>query len=354
MEKKSCSSIVFLFGVLLVLASLFGSAFSVRETDYAIVTQFGKIVGNTISEPGLNYKLPFVQQVHLLDKRAQEWDGAAVEMPTKDKTYISVDTFARWRIVDPVAYFIKLRDLRSARSRIEDILGSETRSAIARHELIELVRTDKDRKVAPEAQQNYGDRETGSKVGQLPAINFGRGRISQEIKAASARPLKDYGIELLDVRIKRVNYNRAVLERIYQRMTSERIQIAQRFRSEGEGEAAKIDGQRERELSQIESEAYREVQKVRGEADAEASGIYAKVYGENPAAAEFYRFTKSLETFRKTIDNSSTLILSTDSDFLRLLKSLQPTVPLPVPPKVSPAPPAPPAAAPAEQPTPVR
>ncbi len=195
MEKKSCSGAIFFLVVLFVIAALFGSAFSVRETDFAIVTQFGRIVGNTIEAPGLHYKTPFIQQVYLLDKRAQEWDGPAVDMPTKDKTYISVDTFARWRVVDPVAYFIKLRDIRGARSRIEDILGSETRSAIARHELIELVRTDKDRKVSPEALQNYGERETASKVGQLPAINYGRARISQEIKQASTRPLREYGID---------------------------------------------------------------------------------------------------------------------------------------------------------------
>lgn len=300
-----------------IVASL--SAFSVEQTEQVILTQFGRPVGEPIVEPGLHFKLPLIQQANRFDKRYLAWDGPMVEMSTKDKTYVQVDTFARWRIADPMQYYLRLRDERSAQSRLEDILGSETRTAIARHELIEVVRTDKDRQPLQDRSLVAAASSVGD-LGTLRPIRYGRAAIEKGVFAAAAPKLAEFGIELLDVRFKRINYNPEVLERIYQRMISERLQIAQRFRSEGEGEAARISGNKERDINEIESGAYKQVQQIRGEADAKATEIYAKAYTQTPEAAEFYRFTKSMETYRKVIDRDTTLVLSTDSDLFALLK----------------------------------
>jgi membrane protease subunit HflC len=315
--KRACLPIIVVVALLLVLLTALGGYYVVNETDQVIITQFGKPVGKPVTTPGLHFKIPFIQVVNRIEKRALGWDGHAVDMPTKDKTYIIVDTFARWRITDPTNYFTRLRDERSALSRLDDILGSETRTAIARHELIELIRTDKARKpVRDEALA--AERE--SNVGNLPAIKYGRERIAQEIRVEAAKKLKDFGIELLDLRFKRVNYNNDVLQRIYDRMKSERLQIAQRFRSEGEGEAARIIGQKERDLNEIESTAYKEVQRLHGEADAKATEIYARSYNQGPQAAEFYRFTKTLETYRTIIQSDTSFMVTTDSEIFQLLK----------------------------------
>ncbi len=303
------------FAVLGIIALL--SAYTVDQTEQVIITQFGRPVGEPITEPGLHFKLPFVQQVNRFDKRYMAWDGPMVEMSTKDKTYVQVDTFARWRITKPMQYYLRLRDERSAQSRLEDILGSETRTAIARHELIEVVRTDKDRQ--PKVDESLAAASEGA-IGTLRPIHYGRVEIEKGIFDAAAPKLAEFGIELLDVRFKRINYNPEVLERIYQRMISERLQIAQRFRSEGEGEAARINGNKERDINEIQSTAYKQVQEIRGEADAKATGIYAKAYTQNPQAAEFYRFLKSMETYGKVINGDSTIVLSTNSDLFALLK----------------------------------
>ncbi|GAB4138017.1 MAG: protease modulator HflC [Planctomycetota bacterium] len=307
------------FHMLVVLAAiaalvvLSGSLYTVSETEVVILTQFGRPVGEPVVEPGLHLKTPFVQDVNRLEKRVLEWDGASTEMPTKDKMYIQVDSFARWRISDPATYFVALRDERSAQSRLDDIIGSEVRAAVAGHELIEIIRSDTKR-VLPIGQQARGDGNTRAAV-----VKRGRRAIEEDVLAASKPKLAPLGIELLDVRVKRVNYNNEVLQRIYQRMISERQQIAQRFRSEGEGEAARINGKRERDLREVESEAYKQVQKIRGEADAEATRIYAEAYDQSPEAAEFYSFLKTLETWRAAM-RGSTVVLSTDSDLFRLLK----------------------------------
>src|SRR6202030_1592579 len=266
----------------LILSSIF---YTVDQTEQVIITQFGKPVGDPITGPGLHFKIPFVQNVNSLDKRFLEWDGAPVAIPTRDKTYIHVNTFARWRIEDPKLYFVRLHDERSAQSRLEDILGSETRNSIAKHDLIEIVRTDKDRKPLHDETLKTGPIGMGT-IGVLPPIVFGRSKVEDEIKKAAAVKLAEFGVELLDLRLRRVNYNPDVLDRIYQRMISERRQIAQRFRSEGEGEAARIAGQKERDLNEIQSTAYRKVQEIRGESDAKATEIYARAYTQNPQAAE--------------------------------------------------------------------
>ena len=319
MKPRGCLWLLILPLAILLLFAILGSFYAVDQTEQVIITQFGKPVGDPITEPGLHFKLPLVQTISRIDKRFLEWDGAPVAIPTRDKTYIHVDTFARWRINDPKTYFVRLHDERSAQSRLEDILGSETRNAIAKHDLIEIVRTDKNRK--PLHDENLKTVPTGvGTIGVLPPIQFGRLKIEEEIKAAAAAKLAEFGIELLDLRLKRVNYNPDVLDRIYQRMISERRQIAQRFRSEGEGEAARIAGQKERDLNEIQSTAYRQVQQIRGQADAKATEIYAHAYTQNPQAAEFYAFLKSMETYRKVLTKDSTLVLSTDSDLFGLLK----------------------------------
>ncbi|WP_024298526.1 protease modulator HflC [Methylomicrobium lacus] len=305
-------------GAAIALLLLLLSAYTVNQAEQVIITQFGRPVGDPIIEPGLHFKLPFVQDVNRFDKRYLAWDGPLVEMSTKDKTYIQVDTFARWRITDPMRYYLRLRDERSAQSRLEDILGSETRTAIARHELIEVVRTDKER--TPMRDETLAVAAGEGTLGVLRPIQFGRARIEQDVFHAAQPKLAEFGIELLDVRFKRINYNQQVLERIYQRMISERLQIAQRFRSEGEGEAARINGKKERDINEIESAAYKKIQQIHGEADAKATEVYAQAYTQNPEAAEFFKFTKSMETYRKILNKDATIVLSTNSDVFELLK----------------------------------
>jgi len=266
--------------------------------------------------------MPFVQQVNRFDKRFLAWDGPMVEMSTKDKTYIQVDTFARWRITDPMRYYLRLRDERSAQSRLEDILGSETRTAIARHELIEVVRTNKNRQPLQD-ESLTGPLTGGGTLGVLRPIHVGRAAIEKDVFDAAAPKLAEFGIELLDVRFKRINYNHQVLERIFQRMISERLQIAERFRSEGEGEAARINGNKERDLNQIKSAAYKKVQEIQGEADAKATEIYALAYAQSPESAKLYQFLKSMETYRKVINPDATIVLSTNSDLFTLLKRVE-------------------------------
>lgn len=299
---------------LLILLVAGGAFYTVHETETVILTQFGRPVGEPVLEPGLHFKTPFVQDVNRLEKRILEWDGDPTEMPTKDKMYISVDTFARWRIKDPSKYYVKLGSERRALSRLEDIIGSEVRTAIAGHELIEVVRSDKDRILPP----NQTAEGTTASVQQK--ATRGRLALQQDILSAAAPKLTDLGIELLDVRIKRVNYNQNVVGNIYQRMISERQQIAQRFRSEGEGEAARINGRRGRDLKKVESEAYKKVQELRGEADAEASRIYAEAYNQSPEAQDFYGFLKTLDTYRTILGNQTSMILSTDSELFQLLE----------------------------------
>lgn len=306
---------------LLLLLVLSASVYTIDPTEQAIVTQFGRPIGTPVTTQGLHFKMPFVQEVNRIDKRYLAWDGPMVEMSTKDKTYIQVDTFARWRITDPMRYYLRLKDERSAQSRLEDILGSESRTAVARHELIEVVRSDKDRK--PQQDDDLTKSLSGAgALGVLNPIQFGRLEIEKGVFQSAAPKLAEFGIELLDIRFKRINYNPEVLDRIYQRMISERLQIASRFRSEGEGEAARISGQKQRDINEIESNAYKRVQEIYGEADAKASEIYSRAYTQRPEAGEFYRFMKTMDTYRKVIGQDSTIVLSTDSELFSLLKGV--------------------------------
>lgn len=306
--------IAFLAVVLLILLS--GSLYTVGETEQIIITRFGQPVGQPVTKSGLHMKVPFIENVNRFEKRIVQWDGPPSEMTTKDKLFIIVDAFARWRVNNPRAYFEKLRDERTAQSRLDTILGSEVRNIIAKHNLIEVVRTTKERKPV------IDDSVVTAKVVALPPINLGRVVLEQEIfKAASeAIARQNLGIELLDLRFKRINYKSTVLEKIYLSMISERDQIAQRYLSEGAGKAAEKNGERERELRRIESDAYRQVQEIQGKADAEATQIYATAYNTSPAAADFYQFVKTLETYKSSLGRDTTLILTTDSDLFKYLK----------------------------------
>lgn len=346
------------FSILVVIAGLLfltGTLYTVAETEQIIVTQFGKPVGEPIKDAGLHFKIPFVQEVNRIEKRILEWDGNRTDMPTKDKTYISVDTFGRWQITDPLEFFRRLRDERSAQSRLEDILGSETRNAIAKHDLIELIRTTKDRVVTPDptleeiTESDKGRDSRTSSIGVLHPIRKGQSIIEKEIQDAARAKLAEFGIKLLDIRFKRVNYNPSVEPKIFDRMTSERQQIASQFRSEGEGAAARIIGSKERDLLKIESEAYKAVQEIQGAADAKATEIYASAYNQTPEAASLYEFLKTMETYKATIDKSTTVILSTNSELFKFLKSAdgQTSKEAPAAPSVPAAAAAPSAAAPA-------
>ncbi len=310
-----------MLSILLVAVFVFGSStYTVDEVEQVIITQFGKPVGEPVVEAGLKFKVPFIQEVNPIDKRVLEWDGAPSDMPTKDKLYISVDLFARWRIVDPLQYFLRLRDERSAQSRLDDILGSETRNAVAKHELIEIIRTTKDR--VPLRDTALSSTEQESKMGELVPIEKGRKLVEQEIFTAAAEKVGVFGIELLDIRFKRINYNESVRPKIYDRMISERRQIAERFLSEGNGEAARIRGNRVRDLNKIQSEAYRKVEEIRGLADAKATEIYAKAYNQSPQSVEFYEFTRTMASYPDIIGQSTTIVLSTDSDLFKFLKGM--------------------------------
>lgn len=325
---KPFLSLLILIGgfALYVLAS--ASLYTVSETEQVIITQFGKPIGETVSEAGLHVKVPFIQKVNRFEKRILKWDGPDANMPTRDKVYIVVNSFARWRIINPRMYYESVRDEHTASSRLTDILGSETRNVIAKHDFIEAVRTTKDRKVVRDA--NMGASIADARIGILPPITKGRAELEKEIFANAAPKVAVFGIELMDLRFKRINYNTSVSMTIYQRMVSERTQIAERFKSEGAGEAAKILGQRERDLKLIESEAYRKVQEIEGEADAKATEIYAKAYNGTLEARELFEFTKTMEAYKTVLTPDSNLILSTNSDFLGYLKSSERQVPPPV------------------------
>ncbi len=305
----------------LAVVTLYSALYTVNEVEQVIITQFGKPVGEPIRDAGIQLKVPFIQQVNSIDKRVLEWEGTPSDMPTKDKLYISVSLYARWQVTDPLQYFLRLGDERSAQSRLDDIFGSETRNAVAKHELIEIIRTTKDRQPLRDASLTQAEKEQN--IGSLVPINIGRLVVEQDIFNAAAEKVRVFGIELMDIRFKRINYNESVRPKIYERMISERRQIAERFLSEGKGEAARIRGNRERDLDKIQSEAYREVVEIRGKADAKAAAIYASAYNQNEQAVAFYSFTRSLQAFEQTLGQNTTLVLTTDSELFTYLQHAQ-------------------------------
>jgi membrane protease subunit HflC len=308
---KKFLTILAIFGVILGLWLASSAAFVVNETQQAIVTQFGRPVGKTITEPGLYFKKPLVQTVHYFDKRFLEWNGYKNQVPTKDKRFVWVDTYARWRITDPLKFYQRVRNEKGAHSRLDDIIDGETRDAVANHNLLEIVRTSTEEREPLVDAELAKEEQTG-----LDKVNVARTEIMTEILESASKRTQDLGIEIMDVRFRRINYNEDVRNSVYQRMIAERKRIAERYRSEGRGEAANIRGRKERELQQIESGAFRKAEEIRGKSDAEATRIYAEAYQQDP---EFYQFLRSMETYPSVIDEDSTMLLSTDNEFLKFM-----------------------------------
>lgn len=299
---------------LFIFNKIFSFAFVVNETQQVIITQFGKPVSEPITEPGLYFKIPVIQQAHFFDKRFLEWDGDQNQIPTRDKRFIWVDTYARWRIADPLVFYQRVRDERGAQSRLDDILDGETRNAIANHKLVEIIRTTNRRLQFGEVVNEVLE------DAQVEEIKFGREKITRDIVEKAGNRTKELGIELLDLRLKRLNYVTEVQNKIYERMISERKRIADKYRSEGQGEAARILGNKEKELKRIKSEAYRTAQEIMGKADAKATAIYAEAYNQSPESREFYKFLKTIEMYEKTLNEKDWLILSTKSDMFQYLQ----------------------------------
>jgi membrane protease subunit HflC len=292
---------------LIAVTLLSGTFFVVQETEQVVMTQFGEPIGAPINTPGLKMKMPFIQKANYFDKRFLEWDGEPNEVPTRDKRFIFVDTYARWRITDPLLFFQRLRDERGAQSRLDDILDGETRNTIAKHDLIEVVRsTNREFEVSSSIE--------GEAMRQITA---GRAVLEQEVLTNASARTQVLGIEILDFQFKRTNYAEKDRPKVYERMISERQRIAEEYRSEGAGEAARILGSKDRDLKEITSEAYRKAQEIKGRADAEAADIYARAYNRDP---DFYRFLKTMEVYTRTMDKDTILLLSTDGEFLKYLE----------------------------------
>jgi membrane protease subunit HflC len=299
--------------IIVVLLVVLNAMYVVKEPEQVIITQFGKPVGDPVVTPGLKFKTPFIQKVHRFDKRFLEWDGDPNQLPTRDKRFIWVNCYARWRITDPLLFFQRLKNEQGAQTRLDDILDGETRNAIASYDLVEVVRNTN-----REAEKTEGLPEDEV---TLEMIDRGRDDIRREILANAQTRTSDLGIEILDVEFKRINYVAEVQRKVYERMIAERQRIADRFRSEGEGEAFRIRGEKDRELLRIRSEAYRKAQEIKGAADAEATNIYASAYNRSAETRSFYQFLKTMESYKTSLDAKSSLVLSTDADFYRYLKN---------------------------------
>ena len=292
--------------LILAVAVIGGTFYTVNESQQVIITQFGKPIGSAIKEPGLHLKMPFIQDANYFEKRFLAWDGDPNQIPTKDKRFIWVDTYARWKIADPLLFFQRLRNQRIAQSRLDDILDGGTRNVVANHRLIELVES------GIEKNQERGK--------GLEKIKYGRERLEKEVLQQAAPKAKDLGIEILDFRFKRINYVEAVRKKVYARMIAERKRIAEQYRAEGAGEAARIAGEKDYQLKTITSEAYRTAKEIKGKAEAEASRIYAKAYQQD---AEFFGFLRSLETYKKALRENTTLVISSKSELLRYMSNIQ-------------------------------
>lgn len=307
---------VFVVIVILIIGAFgSGALFIVDETKQVVITQFGKPVGKPITSAGLHFKQPFIQQAHYMEKRLLDWDGDPNQIPTKDKKYIWIDTIARWKIVDALKFLQSVGNEMSAHSRLDDIVNSATRDAVTGHLLVEAVRnTNRILETKEEGEDVIVTEEA------LERIEVGRQLLTRAILEKAKVLAPQYGIEILDVRIKRISYVEEVRNKVYDRMIAERKRAAEQYRSEGQGKSAEIEGQVAKELKLITSEAYRQAQVIRGKADAEAISIYSQAHAQDP---DFYSFLKTLETYQKTIDENSTIILTTDSDYYKYLKSLK-------------------------------
>ncbi len=304
--------------VIIVIAIILVSqaTYIVNEKQQVVITQFGKPVGEAITTAGLKFKTPFVHKANYFEKRYMEWDGDPNQIPTKDKKFIFVDTYARWQITDPLQFFKRLTNERSAQSRLDDILDGETRDYIANHNIEEAVRNSNRTPISSGAiSELIGD--------SLANVDVGREKIQNMILKTANEQASDLGIEILDFRFKRINYVQEVREQVYERMKSERFRIADKFRSEGQGEASRISGEKERELKKIQSEAFRTAEEIKGKADAKAASIYASAYNKSAMARDLYGFLKSMETYSNTFDTTTTVILSTDSELYKYLKDMK-------------------------------
>jgi membrane protease subunit HflC len=306
-------SILISIAVVIILIVLNGSVFIVQEKDQVVITQFGKPVGDAITEPGMYFKVPIIQAANFFEKRYMEWNGDPNQVPTKDKKFIFVSTYARWQITDPLQFFKRLTNERGAQSRIDDILDGDTRNFIANNNIEEVVRTSNR---VPESSDTeiIGD--------SLAKIFVGRDKIQQMILKSANKQTADLGITILDFRFKRINYVQEVQNQVYERMKSERYRIADKFRSEGQGEASRINGEKERELKNIQSLAFRDAEKIKGKADANAATIYAEAYNKSSQSRSLYGFLKSMETFEKTFDDETSIFISTDSELYKYLKKM--------------------------------
>ncbi|HCI71328.1 MAG TPA: protease modulator HflC [Balneola sp.] len=313
MKNVKGIGLLIVLGVVGLVASQ--ALFIVSEKEQVIITQFGEPIGEAITEPGLNIKIPFLHKANYFERRFLEWDGDPNQVPTKDKVFIFVDTYARWQITDPLRYFETLGDEQGAQARLDDILDGEARNAVAGHNLAELIRST-NREPAQDASR--ADIVSDS----LQFISVGRDKIQEKIQQLANERAKDLGIAVLDFRFKRINYAEEVRRTVYDRMISERNRIADKFRSEGQGEASRITGEKERELLRIQSEAFQEAETIRGRADAEAAAIYNDAYNKTRQARELYAFVKSMEAYGRTIDKETSLIISTDSEFYKYLNSI--------------------------------
>ncbi|MCP4648458.1 MAG: protease modulator HflC [PVC group bacterium] len=310
--------ILFIFiglAVIIFLLGISGVFYIIGETHQVVVTQFGQPIGTPITKAGLHFKMPFIQQANYFDKWILEWDGEPNQIPTKDKRYILVDTTARWKIVDALKFLQSVGNERGGQARLDDIIDSATRDAVTNQNLVEAVRnTNRIMEQKAKATEN----DSMGQVEELEKIDYGREHLTRAILEEASKIVPQYGIELIDVRIKRINYVSEVQKKVFERMISERKRAAEQYLSEGEGKKAEIEGTRAKELNQIQSEAYRVAEEIKGKADAEATNIYADAYNKSP---EFYAFLKTLETYKNTIDETTTLILTTDSEYLKYLKT---------------------------------
>lgn len=313
MSKLIITAIIVIAGAILV----FQSTIIVDEREQVVITQFGKPVGQPITNPGIHFKVPFIQTANVFDKRYLEWDGDPDQIPTRGKKYVEVDTYARWQITDPLQFFKRLKNELGAQSRIDNILEGETRNIVANNYIEEVVRTSN------RTPDTIGLSQVELTKDTLVAIEKGRAELQDLILKASNERAADLGIEILDFRFKRINYTDKVRDRVYERMRTERFKIADKIRSEGQGTASEINGEKERDLKKVQSEAFREAQEIKGKGDAQAAAIYAGAYDKNAQSRELYSFMKSMETFEKTFDKETSIIISTDSELYRYLKTMK-------------------------------
>lgn len=295
-----------------VLICLLSSTFTVREYEQVVVTQFGRPIGKAITTPGMNFKMPFIQTANVFEKRFMEWVGDPNQLPTKDKKFIFVETYARWQITDPLQFFKRLTNERGAQSRLDDILDGETRNVVAKNNIEELVRSSNRKPELDSIGEVLND--------SLATVFVGRDKMQEMILASANKQAKELGIKILDFRFKRINYVQEVQTQVYERMKSERFRIADKFRSEGQGEASKINGEKDRELKNIQSAAFKLAEEIKGKADANAASIYAGAYNQSSQSKNLYGFLKSMETLDKTFSEKTSVVLSTNSELYKYLK----------------------------------